>query len=245
MKADFLSIGHRGAKGYAPENTLLAIEKAIDLGVDCVEIDVRFVDQELLVFHDHRLERTTNGAGYLAEHGLDYLHELDAGWGQHIPTLREVLDVVDKRISVNIEMKGSDTAPLVAATIKEYVTRLDWGYAQFIVSSFDHKQLQQIKALDPNNQLGALYCGVPLQLAADARALGAYSVHMSLDFIDPAFIVDAQRHGMKVFVYTVNHPEDIEQMMSLNVDGVFSDFPDRVQDVRDLHNAAKATIANW
>lgn len=240
-----LCIGHRGAKGYAPENTLLAIEKAIDLGVDAVEIDVRFVEQELLVIHDHRLERTTNGIGYLEEHGLDYLHSLDAGWGQHIPTLREVLDVIDARVMVNIELKGSDTAPLVASTIDEYVQCHQWQPEQFLVSSFDHLQLRQLAAISPETRLGALFCGVPLNLAEDATTLGAYSVHMSLDFIDPAFIVDAQHRGFKVYVYTVNHPEDIERMFSLNVDGVFSDYPDRVSDIRDLHRQAKETIANW
>ena len=108
----FLCIGHRGAMGHAPENTLLSLKKALEMGAPCVEVDVYFVDGHLLVFHDDRLERTTNGFGYLADHDFEYLRSLDAGEGERIPTLREVFETVGLKAGVNIELKGPGTARL-------------------------------------------------------------------------------------------------------------------------------------
>jgi glycerophosphoryl diester phosphodiesterase len=89
-----ICFGHRGAAGYAPENTLASVEKAISLGADWVEVDVYAVENELVVIHDDRLERTTNGSGYIIEQSLEYLRSLDAGEGEKIPFLREIFDLV-------------------------------------------------------------------------------------------------------------------------------------------------------
>ena len=92
-----LCIGHRGAMGHEPENTLLSVRKALSLGVDAVEIDVYNVEDNLVVIHDRNLSRTTNGTGYLTERSFQYLRSLDAGKGEQIPTLREVIDTIDKQ----------------------------------------------------------------------------------------------------------------------------------------------------
>ena len=118
---DFLCIGHRGAMGHAPENTLLSVTKALDLGVKWIEIDVYFIDKELVVIHDDRLERTTDGIGYVQEQSLDYLRSLDAGKGEKIPLLREIFDLIDGRAGINIELKGVNTAEPVVKLIRKYL----------------------------------------------------------------------------------------------------------------------------
>ncbi|MFN2165068.1 MAG: glycerophosphodiester phosphodiesterase [Anaerolineae bacterium] len=222
-----LCIGHRGACGHAPENTLASVRKALELGAPCLEIDVYHVDHRLVVFHDDRLERTTNGTGYLLEQRFDYLHTLDAGRGERIPTLEEVFETVDRRAGVNIEIKGPATARPVVGLLGE-LRRRGWPDELILVSSFDHRQLAEVRRLDPTIRIGALIVGLPVDDAAFAAALGAYSVHLSLEFIDRRFVADAHARGLQVFVFTVDHPEDIRKMAQLGVDGIFTDFPERV-----------------
>lgn len=220
-------IGHRGACGHAPENTLASIRKALELGAQCLEIDVYLVDGRLVVFHDDRLERTTDGAGYLADQRFDDLRALDAGNGERIPTLEEVFDTLDRRAGINIELKGPGTARPVVERVRQYRSR-GWGDDLILVSSFDHRQLAEVRRLDPRIKIGALHVGLPVDDAAFAAALGAYSVHSSIEFIDQRFVDDAHARGLRVFVFTVNHPDDIRKMAALGVDGIFTDFPDRV-----------------
>ena len=110
MNNQFLCFGHRGAMGHVPENTLKSIQRALDIGVDYIEIDVYLVEDKLIVIHDDRLERTTDGEGYVVDKKLDYLRSLDAGEGQKIPLLEEVLDLINGRTGLNIELKGENTA---------------------------------------------------------------------------------------------------------------------------------------
>ena len=223
-----LCIGHRGAKGHAPENTVRSIRKAIELGAHCVEVDVWYVDRHLVVFHDERLERTTNGTGYISEQAYDHLRTLDAGDGERIPTLEEVLETVDLRVGVNIELNGPDTAHPVAECIATFRER-GWRDTLFLVSSFDHGELVELRRLDPRISIGALIAGPPAGGAGFAEALGAYSVHPAYKRVDRRFIEDAHSRGLRVFVYTVNHPSDIARMRELGVDGVFTDYPERVR----------------
>lgn len=222
-----LCIGHRGAMGHAPENTLKSIAKALELGVPWVEVDVYPVEGHLMVIHDHRLERTTNGSGYVWEKTYSYLRGLDAGQGEKVPTLEEVLDLISNRAGINIELKLPGSAALVATVIQERI-RTDWDVKKILVSSFFHHEIAAVRQLDPRIRIGALIAGVPLDYARFAENLGAYSVHQSIEFVNREFIDDAHDRNLKVFVYTVNHPEDIARMYALGVDGVFSNYPDRV-----------------
>lgn len=122
-KPFLLCIGHRGAKGHEPENTLRSIRKAIELGTPCIEIDVHHVDGHLVVFHDDRLERRTNGIGNLAEQSFEYLRSLDAGNGERIPTLQEVCETIGPGIGLNIELKGPGTATPVADYVASRLKR--------------------------------------------------------------------------------------------------------------------------
>lgn len=222
-----ICIGHRGAMGYEPENTLRSIGKALALGAPWIEIDVYHVEGHLVVIHDDRLERTTNGHGCVAEQSYDYLRSLDAGKGERIPTLEEVFDLVGTQAGINVELKGPGTARPVAELVKRRV-RQGWHYDNILVSSFDHRELRRAKNLDPHLHIGALIVGLPVTNAAFAVELGAWSVNPSVEFVDREFVDDAHRRGLKVLVFTVNHPEDIARMMALNVDGVFTNYPDRV-----------------
>lgn len=240
QKPYMLCIGHRGAMGHEPENTLGSIQKALELGAYYMEIDVYFVDGHLVVFHDDRLERTTNGTGYLNEQSFDYLRSLDAGKGQHISTLEEVCAAIGSKASLNIELKGPDTAAPVAALISDLIEK-GWDKNRFLVSSFHHRELLTIKRLNQDIKLGALTRGIPVDDSKFAEDLGAFSVHPSLDFVDQRFVDDAHSRGLKVYVYAVDHPEDIAKMHDIGVDGVFTGFPERVLE----HYAQGNHEAGW
>lgn len=227
QKNNLLCISHRGAMGHAPENTLSSIRKALELGAPCIEIDVHYVDEHLLVFHDIRLERTTNGSGYLNEQSFEYLRSLDAGDGQQIPTLEEVCDVINSQACINIELKGTNTATPVAELLKRLVKQ-GWDKEKILVSSFNYPELIALRRLFADSKLGALLHGVPVDGTKFAEELNAYSVHPSIDFISQDIVDDAHGRGLKVFVYGVDHPEDITKMRELGVDGVFTGYPERV-----------------
>ncbi|NTW17683.1 MAG: glycerophosphodiester phosphodiesterase [Syntrophaceae bacterium] len=229
-----LCFAHRGASGHEPENTLSAVEKAINLGADWIEVDVYAVERELIVIHDERLDRTTNGTGLVMDTTLEYLRSLDAGKGQCVPTLREVFDCVDRRAGINVELKGSETAGLVVSLINEYVTAWRWRSDQFIVSSFHRRELGKVKKLDPDIRIGIVIGGFHRPYKKFVTQFTTYSVHPRIDLVNADFVRSAHERGLKVFVYTVNHPEDIARMVAVGVDGIFTDFPERVARRKDF-----------
>lgn len=229
ISKSFIKIGHRGAMGYEPENTLLSFRKALDLGVDAIELDVYVCKTgELVVIHDDKVDRTTNGKGYVIEKTFDELRSLDAGKSEKIPTLSEVLDLENRKVKVNIELKGEGTAKPVSDLIKYYVDNKNWKFDDFVVSSFNHCELKEFSELSPDVKIGALIVGIPLGFAEFAEKLNAYSVNLCVEFINQEFVNDAHNRGMKVFVWTVNDLDEIKRIKSLGVDGIFSNFPDRL-----------------
>jgi len=222
---DFLTIGHRGAAGHEPENTLRSIRKALELGAGAVEFDVHCLDGRLVVFHDSTLERTTNGRGALVHMPFNRLRELDAGKGERIPTLEEVIDMVDRRAILHIELKGRGTARPVGEIIDHYVSKRGWRYDDFLVSSFHHDELAQLAGR--SIPLGLLFSNSPARFASLAKKLGAYSIHCKAAYATPALLKQAHECGLKVFVYTVNDSGTIARLRDLGVDGVFTDFPER------------------
>jgi glycerophosphoryl diester phosphodiesterase len=225
-------IGHRGAAGHAPENTLLSIDTAIRLGAHWVELDVQHHDGQLWLLHDLTLDRTTNGRGLLTEHSAAALRRLDAGQGEIIPTLHEALDLIENRVGVNIELKSWDgCAVAVAACLRDYIAE-GWPASRFLVSSFHLPELWEFKQLLPEIPLGVLYCGVPLEWAGLAAEIGAQSLNISAEFVDARLVADAHARDLQLNVYTVNQPEELALMRKLGVDGVFSDYPDRALAVR-------------
>ena len=224
-----LKIGHRGAAGYEPENTLLSFKKALELNMDLVELDVQACKSgELMVIHDIKVDRTTNGTGYVCEKTFDELRALDAGKGQKIPTLQEVLECIDKNIRVNIEMKSEGIARAVFNVIAQDVKEKGWSWDDFLVSSFNHYELQEFSRLAAQVKTGAIIAGIPIGYAQCASDLKSYSLHASKEFINQALIDDAHNRGLKVYAYTLNEPEDIQKVRRLGIDGIFSNFPDRI-----------------
>lgn len=222
-------IGHRGARGHAPENTLLGIDCAIALGCDMVEFDVQRVGDALVLLHDPTLDRTTNGRGLLRDWDLGRLRQLDAGQGQRIPLLGEVLTLVDQRLPLNVEIKSADGTGVLLATQLLAAIQDGWPAEAFLVSSFHHPELDLFHDTAPSIPVAPLLCGVPLDYAACATTLQARALNISAEFADAELIQDAHERGLKVNVYTVNSVDEAHWLCSLGVDGLFSDYPDRLR----------------
>jgi len=223
-----LCFAHRGASGHEPENTLSAVKRAVDLGADWIEVDVYAVEGELLVIHDDRLERTTNWTGYVMERTLAYLRSLDAGKGQRIPTLREVFECVDRRAGINVELKGPDTAYPAVTLINEYICDYGWSCNQFIVSSFNRRQLVGVKIMNPDIRTGVVVDGIRRRYTRFAKKHDLFSVHPRVDLVNVKFIQRARELGLKIFVFTVNTSQEIARLERLGVDGIFTDFPELI-----------------
>ena len=223
-----IKIGHRGAMGYAPENTLLSFKTAIPL-CDMVELDVYVCKTgEVIVFHDHRLERCTNGTGHVMEKTFSELRSLDAGKGEKIPTLTEVLDLIDNQVAINIELKGPGTAYPVFQIVDQFIKEGRYTLDRFVISSFNHPELNHFKALAPEAAIGCLISCIPADLAAIAETVQAEYLNVCGEFISQELVDDAHRRGLKVMVWTVNELDDIAYIKGLGVDGIFSNYPDRL-----------------
>jgi len=220
-----LIFAHRGASANAPENTLLAIDQALIQQADGIEIDVYQLGNELVVIHDKWISRTTNGKRPLSDYTLKELQTLDAGQGQFVPTLWQVLERVQGQCLINIEVKGVDDVSLVNLCINKAVSQLNFEPEQFIVSSFNHHLLLAFKSIAANIKIGGLTGSNPLDYARFAQELQAYSVNADISFVDEAFVIDAHNRGLKMFVYTVDEPADLLRLQSWGVDGVFSNGP--------------------
>jgi glycerophosphoryl diester phosphodiesterase len=223
---DFTIIAHRGASGTEPENTLRSFRRALEMGAQWMELDVHAVEDALIVFHDDHLDRRTNGTGIVADRSLAYIRSLDAGEGEKIPLLGEVMDLISGRACINIELKGDRTALPVAGLLSERIRDGGWKPERILVSSFNHTELAEFKARCPDIPIGALFMDTPSELASIKSRLGCYSVHLARNHVTRETVEEAHRHGMKVFVYTVNKPKDVERMKILGADGVFTDYPD-------------------
>lgn len=223
-------IGHRGAMGLAPENTLMSFRKALELGVDGVEFDVQNIDGNLLVFHDDTLERTTNGKGLLLDHSVEYLRSLDAGQGEKIPYLHEVIELIDRDTFINIELKGLRTATLVMELVK-LLDKDRYKKENFIISSYLFSELFLVRQLDPDIQIGVIADDQPDVALSFARDVNAYSFHPSLSLVTKDLVEQVHQEGMLLYVHTVNDPDNIAKVKAMGVDGVFTDYPDRVRGI--------------
>jgi glycerophosphoryl diester phosphodiesterase len=224
-----LKIGHRGACGYEPENTLLSFDKALELGVDAVELDVhRLKDGKVVVIHDRKVNRTTNGKGHVTNKCFKEIRKLRVGKSEKIPLLEEVLDLIDRRIEVNIELKGKNTALAVSRIVNYYIKLKGWKEDHFFVSSFDHEELIKFKNELPAIRICPLVKKIPKGYAKFGENMKAYSINVFYKRIGKKFIEDAHRRKIKVFAWTINKPNDIVKIKKLEVDGIISDYPDRI-----------------
>ncbi|MDG1715885.1 glycerophosphodiester phosphodiesterase family protein [Lacinutrix sp.] len=224
-----LKFGHRGAKGYLAENTIESIQKALKLGVDGIEIDVhKCKSGELVVFHDFTLDRLTNGIGEIATFTLQELKELFILKQFKIPTLIEVLEVINKKCILNIELKGINTAEETVKTIESYIENQHWNYNNFLVSSFQKKELEAVYNLNKNIELGVL-TKANLEEAIDfAKSINTKTIHANFSLLSKNNVEKAHLNGYKINTWTVNTLQAINRLKSYNVDAIISDFPDRI-----------------
>lgn len=219
-----LKIGHRGAAGHAPENTLRAVEVAIALKADLAEVDLqRTRDGHIILLHDRTVNRTTNGRGPLAGLSLQEVRRLDAGKGQRVPTLDELLRAASGRIGLMLEMKMEGLAEDVVKSVKQ--ARFP---GHLIYASFLHKEMLRVRDFDPHALTLTLFEGVPVNPVAIVRDARATHAGIALDSLTPTFVKALRVAGTRIFTYTVNDPADIHYARSLGVDGIISNYPDRL-----------------
>lgn len=229
MKNTLLKIGHRGAKGHIAENTLESIQKALDLGVGAIEIDVHLSKTgELVVFHDFDLERLTSGTGEIAMKSLKELKKLKVDGKFEIPTLLEVLELINKKCVVNIELKGPLTALETCKSIQIYTETKNWNYDDFLVSSFNHEELQTVFNLNKNVPLAVLTESNLETAIKFAQTINAIAIHPEHHLLNKKKVQQLQSLGFKVNTWTVNDSETIALVKTYGVDGIISDFPDRL-----------------
>ena len=216
---NFLVIGHRGAMGYVTENTIASVEKAIDLGVSIVEIDVfRIRSGEVVVFHDDRVDDLTNGAGEIEDLYITEVLALTLQGGHKIPKLQDILKAVDGQISLNIELKGANTAAKVNQIINYYSLQQSWNLDQFVISSFRWDELEKMRKLNPEVAIAVLTEKDPLDAICMAHKLGAIAINPWYKNLTQEAVDAIHAKGFKVYTYTVNEVEDIAQMKAMGVD---------------------------
>ena len=224
-----LIFAHRGVSGHFPENTLMAFQAALDAQCQAIELDVYALQNQLVVIHDRQLARTTNGEGNLEDHTLESLSALDAGRGESVPTLWQVMQLVANKVVLNIELKGADTAELLIALLAKAQQELKLDLSTIVVSSFNHRLLQQLRKLHPTLALGVLIAHRPLDNAAIASQLDACCLNCDRGFVDAELINDAHQRGIKVYVYTVNDAREARELAKIGVDGIFCNYPQEAQ----------------
>ncbi|MBQ4840103.1 glycerophosphodiester phosphodiesterase [Pseudoalteromonas luteoviolacea] len=216
---------HRGASGMHPENSLSAISAALEVDVNGIELDVQSCRDDYAIIHDTWLDRTTSGKGMVRDSTREALNKLDAGNGEGIPTLQDVFDLVGKKATINLELKHTYSLDKFVQYIEKNVQAGTIERSQLILSSFDHHQLVWLKQKMPWVKIGALTASIPLHYAEFAERLHAYSIHIDKNFINHEFVKDAKQRGLFVYSYTVDKQQDIEQVLDMGVDGIFSNYP--------------------
>jgi glycerophosphoryl diester phosphodiesterase len=234
MRRSIMTIifAHRGASLEAPENTLPAFELALQQGCRAIELDVQLTrDEQLVVCHDERVDRTTDGTGLIIDQTLASLKHRDAGsWFSmdfhetRLPTLEEVFAVCHRDVLINVEIKN---IPIFYQGIEEKIVSLirRFGFEEnTIVSSFDHEALLTIQELEPKLKIGVLLANRlidPWSYIKHSK-LQAYSIHPVYTFVDERFVTQSHNAGYKIFPFTVDERKDFEWLKGLGVDGIIT-----------------------
>lgn len=216
-----LKIGHRGAKGYVAENTLDSFQKALELGVDGIELDVHLsADGTIMVIHDETIDRTTSGKGLVNDFTADELRQFG------IPALSEVIELVDRKCFINIEIKDVKATKPVIELLQNYSSKKNWNPDLFLISSFDWTVLEEISSIDPSLKIGVLTENDITSAQAFAQKTNAYSIHPYFRLLNTGTVLLIRGNGFKIFPWTVNSAEEITFVQAMGVDGIISDFPD-------------------
>tara|TARA_B100000963_G_scaffold100700_1_gene87100 strand:+ start:11826 stop:12509 length:684 start_codon:yes stop_codon:yes gene_type:complete len=226
-----LRIGHRGAKGYVAENTFKSIKKAIQLNVDGIEVDVfKCLSGQLVLSHDADLERMTGKSGAIENLTLEELDDYLINKEYKICTLNEILEKIKDPLLINIELKGSDTATTTSEIINDFLVKGTWNIEDFIVSSFDWFKLEKFRFFEKDIPVGILVSkSMSINKAIKfAKKIDAQAIHPNYELLNEKTIRKIKNNGFKVYTWTVNDKDKIEYMKKLNVDGIISDYPDRI-----------------
>jgi len=234
--AAFTKIAHRGASGNFPENTRLAIEKAIEARADMIELDCQLSqDGHVVIFHDERLGRTAGARGMVKKKTLEQLKKLDVGqWlkksyqGERILTLEEVLEAINGRADLCLDIKHFPDAPAgIEIKLLFIVSRYDY-LERTTFSSFDYRCLSRIRELAPDARIGVIFgTATKEDPMAVAKELAAVSIHMQKELATREMLARAWEAGLAVHVWTVNELREMETFIALGVQGLVSDFPER------------------
>lgn len=237
-----LIYAHRGASCYAPENTMISFKKAVTMGADGIEIDVHMSkDGYLVVCHDEKVDRTTNGNGYIKDINMKELKELDAGsWfgkeftGEKIPLLDEVLELIkSENLLLNIELKNG---PIFYDNLEKNVVNKvkDYGLEEnVIISSFNHYSLLQTKKLEPRIKTGILYIAGMVSPWKYAKSIGADAIHPLFLTINKEVTEECLRNDIMVNPFTVDRESDMILMRKINVTSIITNCPDIGRNVVD------------
>jgi glycerophosphoryl diester phosphodiesterase len=234
-----LLIAHRGASGYAPENTLAAFRKAVAMGLSFIETDLQLSrDARFVAIHDDTVNRTTNGQGNVHDLTLAELRRLDAGsWfgssfvGERIPTLEEILEFAKRHdIVFYLELKPGGSWGGEHALIG--ALRESGEFARVVVISFDSALVAAVRRVEPTLMTGLLCDGQIERPIEKTLEIGARQLIMRGDLVTPAMIADAKRNDLQVICWTVNHPAHMRLLVSAGVAGIMSDYPDRLNAVQ-------------
>lgn len=228
-------IGHRGAMGHAPENTLASFKKGMELGADVLEFDVHLSrDGVIVVMHDAVVNRTTDGSGLISEMTLSELKQLDAGsWfgrefaGERIPTLEETLEWVAGRIDLAIEIKGRQKPQEGIERAVVEMIRAHEMVDKTMVISFHHPSVRAVKKIEPGIATGILYSGYLADTVGAARAALADSVRPHAGHWTPELVDEVHEAGLSASTWTVNDPEQFKQLVEMGVDSIGTNYPDR------------------
>jgi len=216
-----LRIGHRGARAYEPENTLRSFSKALEIGVDAIEFDVRKTrDNHIIVIHDADVKRTTNGKGLVADLTLKEIKELSTEKGEKIPTLEEALELLDNKVKILIELKEQGLEEKVLSTVHSKKVEKN-----VIIASFLEPALAKTRELDKQIETGLIYAKHPNPIKA-ALALKANYLISLYRLTHTANVQKAHENGLKVIVWTINTAEEAAEFVKKGVDGIATDKPD-------------------
>ena len=228
---NILRIGHRGSKGYVAENTLESINHAILLGVDGIEIDIfKCLSGELVLSHENDLKRLTGKSGQLEKLTLNELKKILVAGKYEIPTLTDVLRRIRTPLFVNIELKGLNTAQATSKIIVDLSKSTSWRLENFIVSSFYWDELEQFRSIDKNTPVGVLASkSMSINEAIEfGKKINAQAIHPNFKLLNEKTVKKIKNNGFKIYTWTVNDKDDINFMKKLKVDGIISDYPDKI-----------------
>jgi glycerophosphoryl diester phosphodiesterase len=222
-----LVVAHRGASGVAPENTLLAFQIAHDIGADMIELDVQQTeDGELVCIHDFKVDRTTNGSGAVAEMSFHEIRELDAGQGQRIPTLAEVLDFCRGKLKVVIELKVTDIEKEILSLVHKRGM-----LSEIMLCSFLHGTLIEARSLNVDVTTAVLVSKIKEGIVDYVLEMESNALNPDFNHVTPSLVSELHRNELQIFPWTVNDSATMAELYNTSIDGLITNFPDRALEV--------------